>query len=467
MNLNDIVQNAYKNMSKSDAERGREKDSSTHQLNSDFLSRLEKVSTQQAFETVISHGVAPEAAMKSSVEKPDRPLYRESARPSTAPSPSEQRREPPKQQFQQTPPQNLRPTAQPNPQAAAKALTQGGLLKVPALPREADGRESVYRRVAKFLLLIGENEAAKIMPHLTEEQIEKIVPELASIRRVEPEEAESILAEFQSLVQKSREDGGVETARAMLEKAFGSEKAEAMLQKSVPFADGKPFEYLSEADAEKVGLLLKDESPYIRALVLSYLPPKTSAAVITALPDDEKKEVVMRLAKLKQISPDVVKRVDSAMREKLNSLVVEKSDSIDGRNALAQILKQMSPENEGAILNRLSTQDPDLGADLRERLFTVEDIMNADDRFLQKHLHGMSDTDIAYLIAGKGDDFRRKILHNVSQNRAGIILDEEQAKKPMLRSDCEKITSQFFSVLRRAWEDGELIVRGRDDEIYV
>jgi len=235
----------------------------------------------------------------------------------------------------------------------------------------------------------------------------------------------------------------------------------------VPFADGKPFEYLSEADAEKVGLLLKDESPYIRALVLSYLPPKTSAAVITALPDDEKKEVVMRLAKLKQISPDVVKRVDSAMREKLNSLVVEKSDSIDGRNALAQILKQMSPENEGAILNRLSTQDPDLGADLRERLFTVEDIMNADDRFLQKHLHGMSDTDIAYLIAGKGDDFRRKILHNVSQNRAGIILDEEQAKKPMLRSDCEKITSQFFSVLRRAWEDGELIVRGRDDEIYV
>ena len=72
---------------------------------------------------------------------------------------------------------------------AVKALTQGGLLKVPVQPPAADGKESVYRRVAKFLLLIGENEAAKIMPHLTEEQIEKIVPELASIRRVEPEEA--------------------------------------------------------------------------------------------------------------------------------------------------------------------------------------------------------------------------------------------------------------------------------------
>ena len=350
---------------------------------------------------------------------------------------------------------------------AVKALTQGRLLKVPVQPPAADGKESVYRRVAKFLLLIGENEAAKIMPHLTEEQIEKIVPELASIRRVEPEEAQSILAEFQSLLQKSREDGGLETARNMLEKAFGSEKAASLLEKSVPFADGKPFEYLSEASAEKIGLLLKDEGGAVRALVLSYLQPKVSAQVITALPDDEKKDVVMRLARLKQISPEVVKRVDAAMREKLNSLVVEKSDSIDGRNALAQILKQMSPENEDAILSRLSSQDPDLGADLRERLFTAGDILNADDRYLQNYLRSMSDTDLAFLIAGKDDDFRKKILHNVSQNRAGIILDEEQAKKPMLRSDCEKITSQFFSTLRRAWEDGELIIKGRDDEIYV
>ena len=364
---------------------------------------------------------------------------------------------------------------------AAKALSQGGLLKVhgspsdPTIrdanshvpPREADGRESVYRRVAKFLLLIGENEAAKIMPHLTEEQIEKIVPELASIRRVEPEEAETILAEFQSLVQKSREDGGVETARAMLEKAFGAEKADAMLQKSVPFAEGKPFEYLAEASAEKIGLLLKDEGGAVRALVLSHLPPKVSAAVITSLSDGEKKDVVLRLAKLKTISPDVVKRVDSAMREKLNALVVEKSDSIDGRNALAQILKQMSPENEDAILAKLSDQDPDLGADLRERLFTADDILNADDKYLQNLLRTMSDTDLAFLIAGKDDAFRKKILHNVSQNRAGIILEEEQAKKPMLRADCEKITSQFFSTLRRAWEDGTLIIKGRDDEMYV
>ena len=49
-------------------------------------------------------------------------------------------------------------------------LKTGGLLKVP-VEQTPDGKDSVYRRVAKFLLLIGEDEAAKILPHLSETQI--------------------------------------------------------------------------------------------------------------------------------------------------------------------------------------------------------------------------------------------------------------------------------------------------------
>jgi flagellar motor switch protein FliG len=350
--------------------------------------------------------------------------------------------------------------------AAAKALTSGGLLKVPEESAEPDGQESVYRRVAKFLLLIGVDEAAKVMPHLTEEQTEKIIPEIASIRSVSPDEASTILAEFQALVQRSREDGGVDTARTILEKAFGSEKAADMLNKSVPFSAGKPFEYLAEADSEKVGQLLKDESGAVRALVLSYLKPKVSAAVISALDEDDQRDVILRLAKLKNINPEVVRRVDQAMHEKMNSVVTEKSDHIDGRSALAQILKKMSPEAESTVLDTLSESDPDLGKDLRERLFTIDDVVEANDRFIQNTLRDMQDADIAMLIAGKADVFRNKILTNVSKTRGDSILEEESLRKPMRRSDCEKITSQFFSVLRRAWEEGKLVIKGRDDDMY-
>ena len=328
-------------------------------------------------------------------------------------------------------------------------------------------KDSIYRRVAKFLLLIGIDEAAKIIPHLSPEQTEKIIPEIASIRSVDPDEATVILAEFENLVQRSREDGGVTTAKTILVKAFGEERANEMLQKTVPFPNGKPFDYMQEMEGERVFFLLKEESSAVQALVLSQLKPKVAADVINQMELSAKTEVVRRLATLKKIDPEVLRRVDQAMSEKVKTANTSKSDSIDGRGALADILKKMSPDSEKNILSMLSNTDPDLGVDLRQRLFTVDDVINCDDRVMQEKLHQMSEIEIAYLVAGKSQEFRDKIFKNISKGRGDIVLEEENLHKPMLKKDCELVTSEFFSYLRRKWEAGELRIIGRDDEQYV
>lgn len=327
--------------------------------------------------------------------------------------------------------------------------------------------ESVYRRVAKFLLIIGEEEAAKILPHLSEAQIEKIVPEIASIRTVDKDEAQVILTEFKGLLDESRKSGGIDTAREMLEKAYGKEKAQRMISKAVPLEGKIPFEYFNDADKEKIYALISDESIGVQSIVLSHLEPKKAASVINLMNAEEKKEVVLRLAKMESIEPDVIRRIDDAMHQKSLHYTSQKVENVDGRNALAQILKRMDAGAEGDILNMLAQDDPELGQDLRSRLFTSEDVLKADDRFIQQTLRDYSDKDICYLIAAKDDAFREKILSNVSQNRRTEILEQEELLKPMRRSDCDAITSSFFSYLRRSYEEGHLIIKDRDDEIYV
>lgn len=348
---------------------------------------------------------------------------------------------------------------------AAKNLTSGGLVKIPASSTEKD---SIYRRVAKFLVIVGIDEAAKILPHLTEEQTEKIIPEIASIQKITPEESASILEEFESLVEKAREEGGLETARNILTKAYGSEKAEDMLKKSVKYPDGKPFDYLSDANAERIKVLIDGESDAVKSLVLSQIEPKKAAKVINLMDVDDKKKIVLRLAKMKPVAPEVLAEIDRSLHEKLLTQNTENSQNMDGRGVLAQILKRMNPSVENSIINTLSEQDPELGEDLRKRLFTEEDVIGSDDRFIQNYLHDMEDRDIAVLIYGKNDAFREKILSNVSKNRRRVILDEESMIHHLTKSDSEKMTSSFYSVLRRAWENGDLRVLGRDEgEVYV
>lgn len=335
------------------------------------------------------------------------------------------------------------------------------------VPKPEQKEDSIYRRVAKFLIIIGEDEAAKVLPHLAEEQIEKIIPEIASIKSVSPEESKKILEEFKGLIKQSRQSGGVETARDILQKVYGKEKAQEVLDRAMPFSEGKPFEYLNDADSERVYLLLKEESVGVQTIVLSHLVPKKAAQIINLMKEDEKKEVMIRLAKMEKISPDVIKRIDKSLHQKSLKQTSEKAESIDGKNVLAQILKKMDPKSESEIINVLSEDNPDLGEDLRSRLFTIEDVVNADDRFIQEKLRDMPIADICHLIAGKSAEFREKILSNVSKGRKLEILDEESVLTPMRKSECERITSIFFSILRRSFDEGHLIIKGRNDDVYV
>lgn len=430
--MNDMRANAYSNMAKGGDNKKSENQDAKPQVKAFVPPRITKVVSEQPVENTLS-------SQKTSSGKIEKPLFKDV------------NKEVGKILETQT----------------TDYLKSGGLIKVPVAPQEEGGKDSVYRRVAKFLLLIGIDEAAKILPHLSAEQTEKIIPEIASIRSVSPEEATVIMEEFNGLLEKSRESGGMDTARAILEKAYGPERAKALLEKAAPFSGAKPFDYLNDADSERLLFLLSDESEQIQALVLSHLNPKKAASVINLMTPKHKAEVVKRLAKMEPISPDILRRVDQAMHEKSLAQTTEKAENIDGRNALAAILKKMTPEAEDGILANLAAEDPELEEDLRSRLFTIEDVINAEDKYIQEKLRDMTEAEIAMLVAKKSDDFREKILSCISAGRRQLVREEQEINSPYRKSDCERITAQFFSILRRAYENGDLIIKGRNEEEYV
>ena len=351
--------------------------------------------------------------------------------------------------------------------AASDALVSGGLLKVPVSKKEADGRDSVYRRVAKFLLIIGVDEAAKILPHLTEEQTEKIIPEIASIRSVSPEETRQILEEFETLLKNAREGGGIDTAREILRKAYGEKKAKELIDKSVPFPLEKPFEYLNDIDNERINLLLKEESVQVKALILSHLNPKKAASVINLMDSKEKSEVAFRLLKLEPVSPEVIKNLDEVLHKKVLLQNSQRTNSLDGKNILAEILKKMSFSTENSILSKISTEEPSLANDLRERLFTVDDVVNSDDRFVQEILMMYSNYEIACLVYKREEKFTKKIFQCISQGRVSQVQEELNINQTFLKSECDKIYSKFLNTLRNAFEEGKLFIKNRTDDVYI
>jgi len=79
----------------------------------------------------------------------------------------------------------------------------------------------------------------------------------------------------------------------------------------------------------------------------------------------------------------------------------------------------------------------------------------------------MENRDVALLIVGKPDVFRMKIFQNVSTGRGDMILEEEQLLQPVRKADSDAATEKFMAAMKAAWERGDIIIPGRDEDEYV
>ena len=342
----------------------------------------------------------------------------------------------------------------------------GGLIKT--APTQTT--ESKTRRVAKFLILIGSERASKILGELDSKQVEDISKEIASIKGVDKEEAESIIAEFQSLLSGSYKFlgpsfGGVETARRMLHAALGDEKGEALLQKTLLGLPQNIFGFLEEFTPEQIVFLLKDESPITSALVLARLSPEVSAKTLAKFPPALKPEILMKIAHQSEVMPEVLEQVAGAMRERARHLGSSGKDDIeiDGMQALTAILKQGDYTFGDQIIKELETDSPDISKKLKDKLYTLDDVLEAFDKPLAEKLGTMTEQDIAILLKGRSPEFCEKLLSNVSSRRRVLIREEGDMIGPISKHESVQAASDFLAWFRQARANGELALKSDED----
>ena len=330
-------------------------------------------------------------------------------------------------------------------------------------------KASKFRRTAQFMLLIGSDEASKILSKLDSAQIEAISRELVTIRSIDPEEAEAVLKEFNSLLSPGHgysgsSYGGTEEARRILYAAFGPEKGEAMLIKAVPEALENPFDFLKDFTAEQITLLFKDESPAACAMVFSRLPPKLSATILANASAERKLEIVKRIARLKENSPEVINRVAAALKEKARHFGrTDEQREIDGKNVLAAILKHSDLAFGGRLLADLEGEDPSLSREMKDRLYTLEDIVNAADRPIQEKLRNMDDREIVLLLRGRSEAFVNKIFLNLSTARAERIKEESEIMGAVPKIETEAAAREFLLWFRENREEGRILMLSGED----
>jgi flagellar motor switch protein FliG len=201
-------------------------------------------------------------------------------------------------------------------------------------------------------------------------------------------------------------------------------------------------------------------------LVVSRIKAKLAAVVLEDLSPDMKAGIVKRLAYIKQTSPDTVKRVAEGLQRKARQYAAAggvTETEVDGMGALTAILKHADISFGDRLLSELDEKDPELGRNIKDRLYTLDDTVLAENKPIQEKLREMSDIDIALLVKGRSPEFTEKILSNISAHRRAIVREEQEYLGPVLRKDVDAVAQEFLSWFRRAREAGQIFLYTDED----
>ncbi|RLA87534.1 MAG: flagellar motor switch protein FliG [Deltaproteobacteria bacterium] len=335
---------------------------------------------------------------------------------------------------------------------------------VPKSAKELSGPQ----KAAILLLYLGEEVAGEVMRHLRESEIKKVVPLMAELDQVPREVVEEVVEEFLTFYEKKDEvvTGGREYLERVLSKALGAEKTRYILE-MLRSEEEEPFSYLHRVDSSTLANYLCTEHPQTIAVVLSYLEREKAAEVLSELPEALQPEVVHRIANLSRVDPEVIEDMEEVLKQEIK---VSKSSPVigakKGRKVAAEILNQLGGQAE-QILSRLGEKDPEVTEEIKEAMFVFEDLVNADDRGLQKLLRGVSKEDLALALRMASDELKEKIFKNLSE-RAGQMLQEDmEAMGPVRVKDVEEAQRKIMAVARQLESKGELVIIGKGQEDVV
>jgi len=218
------------------------------------------------------------------------------------------------------------------------------------------------QKAAVFLVTLGSDISSDIFKHLREDEIEQLTFEIARLDKVDPESRDKVLHEFQEMMmaQEFIQNGGIDYARDVLERALGTQKAIDIVNRLTSSLQVRPFDFIRRTDPSHLLNFIQGEHPQTIALILAYLDPQKSAQILSGLNHQVQADVARRIAQMDRTSPDVLREVERVLERKLSTLASEDFTSAGGIDSIVEVLNNVDRGTEKIIIEALEENDPEL-----------------------------------------------------------------------------------------------------------
>ena len=321
-------------------------------------------------------------------------------------------------------------------------------------------------KAAILLLYLGNEVTAKVFEHLDDMEIKKISKSMGTLGHVSRTKIMEVVESFTEVINP--ESGifsqGDEFVYKMLEKALGPAKAQMLMEELQASSYGDLVDILGNMDPKSIANFLSQEHPQTVAVILAKLKSKQTSEIISMLPQEMQAEVVLRIADVEQVSPEILKDIDEVIKRELQSMGGTSRYKVGGIDKVVDLFNHFERSKEKQILDKLDVLSPPLSEIIRKHLFTFDDVFALDDRSIQSIMREVSNDTLTLAMKTSPDEVKDKIFRNISSRAADMIKEDLEVMGPVRLSDVEKAQSEIIKIVRKMEEEGKVVLAGRGGE---
>jgi flagellar motor switch protein FliG len=325
-------------------------------------------------------------------------------------------------------------------------------------------------KAAILLMTLGEETAALVLANMDEREIQSVGNYMSALGDVDLSVMDMVNKDFYDLVESGGGGlgvGGVDFLKTALMQAMDPAKATEILNNiTTPGEEmGGGLETVRLLDPKIISSFVINEHPQTAAIILAHLDPPVASLTIRELPEENRMEVVHRLATLERVAPAVIRDLDEALQAEFRTSGAVSGNKLGGVEVAAAVMGSLDRTTETTILTAMDEVDPDLANEIRNLRFTFEDILKIDDNGIQMIMKEINQEDLLIALKTATDDLKEKVFGNMSERAALMLKEDLESLGPTKISEVEKGQQKIIAVCKKLEEDGKIIIGGGADTL--
>ncbi len=328
--------------------------------------------------------------------------------------------------------------------------------------KKSASKASGAQRAAAFLLSLDKSASAGVMRNLDPKVVSRIAeamtdlaPSLCSVDAIDSLYRDLARAFHQRTGVRPQDDFEL---YALLESSYGASEADRVIAEiNNRRRREQPFAFVEVAPPSLIARVLKEESPAVVALILSHVAPTTSAEVLTAFDEATTLEIVKRMTTVTPPGIETMLTIADDLHERLReaSLVPAPRAQEDSLRTVADMLNFAESDIENAVLSQLEEEEDDVAGQIRELMFTWDDLSTIEKRAMQKILASIDTRTLAIALKASPEPVLENVMRNLSSRVRDMVIDEKELIGPMPFSEVLQSRAEIMAAVRVLMDNGE------------